>query len=560
MKRSYPFLLASLAIALLATPGFAQTNRRNDSQRNDRQRNDGEQSDRRSNDHDDQPREYRSADGSGNNKTNPTWGAHGVDLLRVAPADYGDGVSTPAGADRKSAREISNLVLAQEESIVNDRHMTDMVWQWGQFVDHDIDITENADPLEEFSIPVPTGDEFFDPQSTGDQTISLFRSTFNPSTAPRQQINDLSSYIDGSNVYGDNEETANELRSFEGGKLKTSQGDLLPVDDFGFFIAGDIRVNEQAYLTCMHTLFMREHNRIAEKFAEKHDNWNDERLYKETRRIVIAELQAITFNEFLPTLLGENAIRPYRGYKADVNAGIANSFSTAFYRLGHSMLSSELLRLNNDGEVIAAGNLALRDAFFNPDLVKDEGIEPYLKGLTAQECQELDSKLIDDIRNFLFGQPGQGGFDLGSLNIQRGRDHGLPSYNAMRVVYGLEPVEAFDEISTDESVQLALFEAYEDVDKIDLWVGALAEDHVRGASVGPLLQRAIARQFENLRDGDRFWYETSLEGDELERVKNTKLSDIIRRNTTLTNVPDNVFVLGRQGGHGSKRRRGDDRR
>lgn len=557
MTRSYQFLAALLAIVMLAPMALAQRGgQRGDKSRGNQRDNDSRRGRGRNNN----PPEFRTIDGTGNNETNPDWGSIGSDLLRVAPADYSDGVSAPAGADRKSAREISNLVLSQAGSIPNDRRMTDMVWQWGQFVDHDIDLTENAHPLEDFSIPVPTGDPFFDPQSSGDQVISLFRSVFNPSTIPRQQINDISAYIDGTNVYGDDDETADALRSFTGGKLLTSAGDLLPEDDQGFFLAGDIRVNEQAYLTAMHTLWMREHNRIADKLSQKNDDWDDERLYQEARRIVIAELQAITYNEFLPTLLGKNAVRPYRGYDSDVNAGIANSFSTAFYRLGHSMLSSELLRLDNDGNVIASGNLQLRNAFFDPDLVRDEGIEPYLKGLTAQPAQELDAKLIDDIRNFLFGQPGQGGFDLGSLNIQRGRDHGLPPYNVMRAAFDLEPVEAFDEITADESVQLALFEAYDgDVNKIDAWVGALAEDHVRGASVGPLLQRALVDQFERIRDGDRFWYERSLKGEELARVKQTKLSDVILRNTSLTNVPENVFLLPRENGNGKGRGNGNGR-
>lgn len=491
--------------------------------------------------------EFRSIDGTGNNRNHSDWGGVGVDLRRLAPADYEDGVSSPAGVDRASPREISNLVLAQDASIINSRKMTDMVWQWGQFVDHDIDLTESADPAEAFPIAVPAGDIFFDPDGSGDEVISLFRSAFNPFTAPREQVNDITAFMDGSNVYGSDEATAFSLRSFEGGKLRVTtsvHGDLLPQDEFGFFLAGDVRVNEQVYLTSMHTLWMREHNRIADSLADENRRWSDERIYQHARRRVIAEMGAITFNEFLPALLGDRAIRPYQGYQRDVNPGIDNEFSTACYRVGHSMLSSELLRLDNNGDVIAAGNLPLRDAFFHPELVTEEGIEPQLKGLTAQAAQEIDGKIVDDIRNFLFGAPGAGGFDLGSLNIQRGRDHGLASYNGLRVAVDLPAIETFDEISSDPLVQLALFEAYQgDVDNIDAWVGALAEDHVRGSSVGPLMQRVISKQFENLRDGDRFWYERTFEGRELEEIQRTRLSDVIRRNTALTNVPENVFML-----------------
>lgn len=494
-----------------------------------------------------QPPEFRSVNGRGNNLNHPEWGSAEIDLLRLAPSAYADGHSEPAGADRLSPRAISNIVLAQEKSIPNDRKMTDMVWQWGQFLDHDIDLSEAADPPEPFSIPVPEGDPFFDPDGTGSQSISLFRTIYNSTSHPRQQINEISAIIDGSNVYGSNEETAHSLRSFVDGRLRVTEskhGDLLPEDDTGFFIAGDIRANEQVFLTSMHTLFVREHNRIADKLAQKNEHWSDERIYQEARRIVVAELQAITFNEFLPTLLGNRAIHPYRGYQQHVNPGIFNEFSTAAFRVGHTMLNSELQRLDNDGNVIAAGNLQLRDAFFNPSHVKEQGIDPHLKGLTAQACQEIDAKIVDDVRNFLFGQPGRGGFDLGSLNIQRGRDHGLPDYNAMRVAMGLKAAESFDDISSDVDVQVALFEAYQgDVDNIDLWVGALAEDHVEGASVGELLQTILVLQFEILRDGDRFWYERTFEGRELNKIQRTTLAHIIKRNTDITNLQENVFML-----------------
>ena len=214
------------------------------------------------------------------------------------------------------------------------------------------------------------------------------------------------------------------LRELEGGRLRITHGpdgDLLP-QEFGFFVAGDIRVNEQAYLTAMHTLWMREHNRIADELAEELEeelkdlsvSEKNDRLYQLARRRVIAELHAITYNEFLPALLGHNAIPPYKGYFPDVNPGITNEFSTAAFRLGHSMLNSNLLRLKNNGEPIDDGPLSLKEAFFDPSLITDYGIEPYLKGLTAQAAQEIDSKIVGDVRNFLFDDdPSNGGFDLG---------------------------------------------------------------------------------------------------------------------------------------------------
>lgn len=68
---------------------------------------------------------------------------------------------------------------------------------------------------------------------------------------------------------------------------------------------GDGRVNEQVDLALLHTIWMREHNRIAETMAQLHPQWSDEAVFQETRRIVVAEIQHITYNEFLPIILGK---------------------------------------------------------------------------------------------------------------------------------------------------------------------------------------------------------------------------------------------------------------
>ena len=118
--------------------------------------------------------EFRSIDGTGNNQDNPGWGRAGSQFLRKTdgindnPA-YGDGVETPAGAARPGAREVSNAVFAQSESKPSSLGTSDLFWAWGQFLDHDIDLT--AGPLpgaeESFPISVPVGDPYFDPASTG---------------------------------------------------------------------------------------------------------------------------------------------------------------------------------------------------------------------------------------------------------------------------------------------------------------------------------------------------------------------------------------------------------
>ena len=485
-------------------------------------------------------------DGVGNNIENPSWGATDTQLLRLTAVEYADGISEPAGVDRPSAREISNTLAAQETSDVNDRYLTDLVWLWGQFIDHDITLSESAEPEESFDIVVPTGDEHFDPGGTGEVTISLNRTIYDETagdseTDPRQQINVITAYLDGSMVYGSDAETATSLRTFEGGRLATSEGDLLPLAESGFFEAGDIRANENVALTAMHTLWVREHNRLADQIVDSDPTLSDERIYQRARAMVIAELQAITYNEFLPALLGIDALSEYRGYDPTVNASIANIFSTASYRFGHSMLSSELLRLDAEGNVADEGNLSLVEAFFSPQEIIDHGIDSLLMGAATQRAQEVDNQVIDDVRNFLFGPPGAGGFDLASLNIQRGRDHGLADYNQARVDMGLESVTSFDQITSDSELAAALETLYGSVDNIDAWVGALAEDHLAGSSLGELNRTVIIDQFERIRAGDRFWYQNLYSGEMLAEIENTTLADVIARNTELESLHNNVF-------------------
>ena len=508
-----------------------------------------------------------SIDGIGNNVAHPTWGSTGQDLLRLSPAAYGDGISTPSGADRPSARLVSNLLSASPEGgITNDRDFTAFVYAWGQFLDHDLGLTDTATPRERLPIAVPAGDPSFDPTGTGTKTISMSRSAYDPATGtatsnPRQQTNSLTAFIDGSQVYGSDATRAAALREFVGGRMRTSAGNLLPFNTTGLanandahvvadnqlFLAGDVRANENPELVALQTLFVREHNRIAAEAAAKNPTWTDEQVYQHARRMVISEIQEITYNEFLPAILGANtpaakALQNYRGYRADVNPGIATEFSTAAFRLGHSMLGEDIQFLDNNGNAVR-DEVRLKDVFFDPRSVSEVGIDPLLKYLASDRAQEIDTKVIDDVRNFLFGAPGQGGFDLVSLNIQRGRDHGLSDYNTVRVAYGLPKVTSFAQITSDTAVQASLQQAYGSVDKLDLWVAGLAEKHLPGSSLGETFTRIMVDQFSRLRDGDRYWYQNALPAKAIRDVQNNSLVDVIRRNTQLTNLQPDVFFF-----------------
>jgi hypothetical protein len=499
--------------------------------------------------------QYRTFDGTDNNLANPSWGAAGTPLLRIAAAAYADGKSALAVRgcpERTNPRNISNLICRQSGDKPNRNRLSDFVWTWGQFLDHELDLTGTGEEDASFAAPAN------DPLAAG-ASIEFKRSQFDPATGddePRQQINLLPAYIDASNVYGNSRERADKLRRHDGtGRLRVTAspygyGDLLPFDeDTGntgqpLFIAGDVRANEHAVLTSMHTLFLREHNRLCLEILAHDPNLagQDETIYQQARKIVGGIMQAITYNEFLPTLLGAGALSPYNGYKPHVNAGIANVFSTAAYRLGHSMLTSRLQLGNGER------TLLLRDAFFNPRWVIYNGIEPFLAGRAAQVMQAVDTRIIEDVRSFLFGAPppvGEKLLDLAALNIQRGRDHGLPDYNSCRKAYGLSGVVCFSDITRHNGLQDKLEYLYQDVDHIDPWIGALAEDPVGAGNVGEFIVAVLKDQFERLRDGDRFWFEIDdgLSSARKAEIAATRLADVIRRNTSIDAIQANVFVV-----------------
>jgi len=511
--------------------------------------------------------EFRTIDGSGNNIANSQWGQAGQPLERLLQNGYDDGLSTPRGGTPSlpSARVVSNFVSDQNVLMPDPNFVNNMFWDFGQFIDHDIDLTGAADPQEPFNIPVPIDDPVFD-----GPVIPFDRSVFvgDGILTTRQQLNGITAYIDASNVYGSDTTRADYLREFDGsGKLKTSLANngevLLPFNLIGLpnaggpmptlFIAGDVRANEQVGLTALHILFVREHNRIADDLATrlaanepallaKRTELNmlsdDEFFYQSARAVVGAQIQIITYEEFLPMLLGPGALGSYGGYDSSVNSQIANSFSTAAYRFGHTMVSPELTRLGDSPVPIAT-------AFFNPQLLVNDGADSLLGGMGLAAAQEVDTQVIDGLRNFLFG-PGSG-LDLASLNIQRGRDHGLPSYNDARMeLSGISPVADFLEMTGGDANLAADFaSAYNSVNDVDLWAGGLAEPAVNGGMVGETFFLILVDQFERLRDGDRFFYLNNLSHLEIldSYLEHTSLSKIIVRNTVMESMPANMFIV-----------------
>lgn len=484
-------------------------------------------------------------DGSNNNPAQVGWGAAGAQLLRLS-APTGDGALHSVPRARKriphwedgNPRTISNLVCREDADIQDHAGRTHWMWAWGQFLDHQLDLTGETEEIIDIEVD-PT-----DPGLMGaPNVISFKRSTPAPGTGvsydqPREYINLLSSFIDGSSVYGNDPERLGRLIDGSGPYLRTSGGteiqthflprnaatdpaDNADPEDFGdpadFFLAGDVRANEHVVLTSLHTTFVRLHNwkvaqiEAAEKKLPKAKRKSAVDIFQHARCWVAGVMQVITYCEFLPQLLGPDALTtqiPYHGFNSAVETTISAEFSTAAYRLGHSMLPGSI---PVPDQIEGEPRLTLEQAFFRPSLVEKHNVGAFLKALHTESMQQVDTRITDSVRNFLFrfGPNGDdlGLLDLASLNIQRGRDHRIAPYNDVREGLGLPRVTSFGEICADPVTASRLQQAYGDVDSVDLWVGGLAEAALPGAAVGETFHTILLDQFSRLRDGDSYYWE-----------------------------------------------------
>ena len=475
---------------------------------------------------------YRSVDGTCNNLQNPLWGAATTAFRRILPPYYEDGISAIRGYLQNYAEAVlptgpfvppvpsprivsTNIV---RDLSLDETNVSHMVMQFGQFLDHDITRSSGLqgtcsncqDKYTCLPIRVPTSDEQFGTDTqNGGQCLSFVRSVpaCTGSSSPvelggRQQIKDITSFIDGSMIYGSDATLAGRLRELRGGRLKVGQSippgakPNLPLDPSGCpgcFLAGDTRVNEQIGLTTPHTIFMREHNRIANALASMNPNWNDEKLYQEARKIVGAEIQRITFYEFLPAVMGQqnfnSLIGQYFGYNALINPSLPTEFSTAAYRFGHSLVRPSFNLLGRDYTPVSQnnGSISLGSSFVNPSMYTvASGTDQILRGLLTTNSRRSDEYLSNTLTNELFKKspsgsgwnqsPGSPGSDLASLNIQRGRDHGLPPYSVVRN-YCKRMTGTKATFRNDVTLIRALM-TYGSLDTADLWPMGLAEKPV----------------------------------------------------------------------------------
>eukprot|EP00095_Tigriopus_kingsejongensis_P007792 maker-scaffold370_size193435-snap-gene-0.40 protein:Tk07792 transcript:maker-scaffold370_size193435-snap-gene-0.40-mRNA-1 annotation:"hypothetical protein DAPPUDRAFT_320790" len=542
---------------------------------------------------------YRSADGSCNNLLKPEWGSSFSPSLRFLPPVYSDTVGLRGEFRLPKRVRRNNRILPSARAVSTAIHkkldtdtltFTMMVMQWGQFLDHDLTFTpmrrgfqnslircctDDGKPLPENlmheecrPIEVPTTDPFFSQFNV--TCMEFVRSLAAPkrdcSLGPRDQMNQVTSFIDASNVYGSTQEEQDRLRLLRNGKLRYTdlhiRKPLLPPLDqeiaqeecristpnLHCFEAGDERVNEQPGLTSMHTMWLREHNRLARELQKENPHWEDERIYHETRKIVGAMHQHITFNEWLPIVLGprvlsifELTLKPtgfFDGYNNTVNPTVANAFGGAAFRFGHSLVKGNLSRHNKEFREVPF-YVKLRKELNNPANLHNFGsVDRITLGLCSKALSRRDEFITDELTNHLFQNPRtKYGMDLASLNIQRGRDHGLPPYNKWREQCGLEKFKEFSDMAKfmrPETV-IGFQSVYDSVDDIDLFPGGLAELPVVGGLVGPTFACILGQQFLNLRKGDRFWYENgedanpggAFSAQQLQEIRKTSLARTI---------------------------------
>lgn len=324
-----------------------------------------------------------------------------------------------------------------------------------------------------------------------------------------------------------------------------SHGSLLPADNSemlfpnnlcrktgGCFLAGDVRANEQMALASMHILFVREHNRIAKELLKINPLWSGNKTYQEARKIVGAILQKITYEDFLPALLGRNPLPPYSGYKYWVDPGIINSFAAAVFRYGHSTIRPFFDIVDEHFKPVGSP-IPLKQMFFNNTFINKYGIKPLLLGICVNGSEIVDRSFATGILNHLFERPNSPGLNLAALNIQRGRDHGLPGYNDFRKLCHLSDAKTFEdtakEITSPESRKILAELYYDNPSIADLWVAGIAETPYPGTELGPTFTCIIKEQFRRLRDGDRFFYQKSgvFSSSQLREIRKSSLTRVL---------------------------------
>lgn len=459
--------------------------------------------------------EYRSYDGRNNNHLG--LGATGTPLGRVdsgrPPYGYNTGgtalpdwVGAGTASELRSARDLSSLVAAQPADSMVSRRCTgqgcinSLFTMFGQMVVLDM-VKTGSNETDLLPIPVPRGDFAFDSAATGNKTIPFKRSNYvlDSKTHSRSALNSNTHFFDGESIYGFNDEYSRAVRDAgNGGRLKTSSWGGPPtmsqasvgmanpqscprkvINTSHLYLGGNVRLNLIPQYPSLTTAFVREHNARAAKLQAAHPTWSDDDVFEMSRRWVIAVLQNIFYQEYLPLLLGES-IAPWRAYDANLDPSVDVVAAVVGMRYGHSEVPSRY----------GAGAPVTRDSYFKPHgwVYSNESMVSIFRAMMESKQEAIDPFIVDDIRHYPLTCDGLPTFDLAAANIQRGRDNGVTSYGATRAAYGLTVPSGVEGITRDASLQERLRQAYgpsASVMNMDPWLTALAEDPVGFSMVGP---------------------------------------------------------------------------
>ncbi|GAU89159.1 hypothetical protein RvY_01743 [Ramazzottius varieornatus] len=502
---------------------------------------------------------YQGINGHCNNVAWLNRGKDSTIYRRLLEANYADGVAdvrvSATGQKLPSARSVSLEVFDNLEGPGVD--LSALNAHFGQFLAHDM-ISSPSSKTADGQIPkccgdsgkaihpdclpieIPPNDQIS--RQHGRTCMEFVRTLpgVRPgcTLGPREQINQNTHFIDASTIYGSNDQEASAVRSFEGGQLKNIRpfpqsphfsiltGDASSCSGNGLvcFKGGDKRTNVQPGLTMMHTIWMRQHNRLASILSTVNSHWNDETLFQEARRILIAQLQHIVYSEFLPNFLGKDMMNSFgltllprglfHGYNISANPAVTSEFAVAGFRL-HSTIPP-VLALRNPADNSRVGVKPLRESWFHPfDLYSASYFSECAAGMIGAVYDKQDQHYADDVRNHLFQRfPEVIGLDMPAIDIQRGRDHGLQPYVKYRALCQLRVPKSFRDLKKmnimPAEVVDRLATAYRSVEDVDLYVGGTVENHVAGGRVGPTFGCIIGEQFYRSRTGDRFWYENDL--------------------------------------------------
>ncbi|CAG2209010.1 PXDN [Mytilus edulis] len=463
---------------------------------------------------------YRSADGSCNNRIHPEWGTTFSPQIRFLPPDYGDqfdiGVvprsTSVTGHKLPSPREISNSV-------------------------HNAGMT-----------------------APRDHTYNINLMHFGPSN----QMNQKTSYLDLSLIYGNSIEGEQRFRQFGSeGEQRFRQFGSGKNCHFGNSIEGEQRFRQfgsghpksfDATLNIFHVIFLRENDKILRDL--KHLGWNGESLYKEARKIMSAVYQHIVYTEYVPAVIGQDVMLRYglkstqyghnTMYNPKTDATTSNVFATAAIRFAHSTFDTF------EKDVIQG---------FSPETFQNYSNivtnSPSSSTLFTRFQSKTDRFMTDFGRNKLWESEPKNSVDTMSFDIQRGRDHGLPSYNRWREYCGLRPILHFGKGImgfADHTIGAtkALSSVYRHPDDIDLISGAMAERPVSGGIVGPTFACLLGEQFALFKTGDRFFYEndfypTGFTKGQLRQIKKQSLASVMCRHVNVPAVLQNAFISPKAG-------------